>query len=340
MPLSILLIMSIGLVVGAALQCLAPLNFRPGIFFGITVDPEFRRTEDAQRILWSYRRPIIVMTVLCVGILWLVVPRLGGPAAPIAASALVFLGVSVAIISMARATRHVRAFAKPLSPIRTVSVISRKRALPGGWLPLFGPMLIVGTARWLLLMKRESMPAEVYGAALALLLVPFVSNAFFMWVAWLATFRMRRINAGGPAANEESADRRSGYWLRLGLAYFQTFLWVAMALAVARITTAATGPRFVLIAWASLVILAIIALVHVVKRRRLALDTPGVAITDNTPDSCWKWGIIYYNPEDPALVVETRTGRSGCDLNFGNKWSWLVTAVILATPFVIRLLWF
>jgi hypothetical protein len=95
MPLSILLIMSIGLVVGAALQCLAPLNFRPGIFFGVTVDPEFCRTEDAQRILWSYRRPIIVMTVLCIATLWLVVPRLGGPAAPIAASALVFLGVSV-----------------------------------------------------------------------------------------------------------------------------------------------------------------------------------------------------------------------------------------------------
>jgi murein DD-endopeptidase MepM/ murein hydrolase activator NlpD len=84
--------MSIGLVVGAALQCLAPLNFRPGIFFGVTVDPEFCRIEDAQRILWSYRRPIIVMTVLCIATLWLVVPRLGGPAAPIAASALVFLG--------------------------------------------------------------------------------------------------------------------------------------------------------------------------------------------------------------------------------------------------------
>jgi len=184
------------------------------------------------------------------------------------------------------------------------------------------------------------MPAEVYRAALALLLVPFVTNAFGMWVAWLTTFRMRQINAGGPAANEESADRRSGYWLRLGLAYFQTFLWVAMALAVARITTAAMGPRSVLIMWATLVVLAIIALVHVVKRRRLAVDTPGVAIADNTPDSCWKWGIIYYNPEDPALVVETRTGRSGCDLNFGNKWSWVITAVILATPFVIRLLWF
>jgi len=339
MPLSILLIMSVGLVVGAAIQCLAPLNFRPGIFFGVTVDPEFLRTEDARRILWRYRRPIIVMTVLCIAALWLVVPRLSGPAAPLAASALVFLGVSVAIVSMARATSHVRPFAKPLSPIRTVSVIPRKRTLPGGWLPLFGPMLIVGTARWLLLTKRESMPPEVYRAALALLLVPFVWNALGMWVAWLATFRIRQINPGGPAANEESVDRRSKYWLRLLLAYFNTVLFVAMALAVARITTAAAGPRFVVIMWASLVVLATIALAYLVKRRRFALDTSGMTVGDSTPDACWKWGFIYYNPDDPAFVVETRAGRGGCDLNFGNKWSWVASAVILAAPFLIRFLW-
>jgi uncharacterized membrane protein len=340
MPLSILLIMSVGLVVGAALQCLGPLNFRPGIFFGVTVDPEFPLTEDARRILWYYRRPIIVMTVLSIATLWLVVPRLSGLAAPLAASALIFLEVSVAIVSMAAARRHVRGFAKPLSPIRTVSVIPAKRTLPGGWLPLFGPMLIVGTARWLLLLKRESMPAEVYRAALALLLVPFVWNAFGMWVAWLTTFRMRQINTGGPPANEESADRRSRYWLRLLMGYFNTVLWGAMARAVARITTPAAGPRFLLIAWAFLVALAMVALVHVVKRRRAVLDTPGVSIGDRTPDACRTCGLIYYNPNDPALVVETRAGRFGCDLNFGNKWSWVVSAAILATPFLIRFLWF
>ena len=332
--------MSLGLVAGAVLQCLGPLNFRPGIFFGVTVDPDFPRTEDARRILWYYRRPIIVMTVLSITTLWLAVPRLSGVAAPLAASALIFLEVSVAIVSMAAASRHVRGFAKPLSPIRTVSVIPTKQTLPGGWLPLFGPMLIVGTARWLLLMKRESMPAEVYRAALALLLVPFVWNAFGMWVAWMITFRMRQINSGGPPANEESADRRSRYWWRLLFAYFNTILWVAIALAFARITPPAAVPKFLLIMWAFLVALAMVALVHVVKRRRAVLDTPGVFIGDRTPDACWTWGLIYYNPNDPALVVETRTGRFGCELNFGNKWSWVVAAVILGTPFVIRLLWF
>ena len=151
--------------------------------------------------------------------------------------------------------------------------------------------------------------------------------------------RTRQINAGGAAANEESADRRFGYWLRLLIAYFQTLLWIAMALAVARITTVA-GPRFLAIAWASWLVFAVIVLVYVVRRRRLALDMPGVAIGDTTPDARWKWGLIYYNPDDPALVVETRAGRFGCDLNFGNKWAWVVSAVILAIPPVIRMLWF
>lgn len=69
------------------------------------------------------------------------------------------------------------------------------------------------------------------------------------------------------------------------------------------------------------------------------MEGPGAVLGDTTPDEGWKWGFIYYNPEDPALVVETRFGRFGSDLNFGNKWSWAVLAVILSTPFLIRFLW-
>src|SRR5271165_2473801 len=36
--------------------------------------------------------------------------------------------------------------------------------------------------------------------------------------------------------------------------------------------------------------------------------TPGGPAGDRTPDSCWKWGIFYINPRDPALFVEKRFG--------------------------------
>jgi hypothetical protein len=81
MPLSMMLMVSVILAVAAAMQCFATLTFRPGIFFGVTVDREFRQSENAHRIVWRYRRPILVMAVLCAAALWIVVPRLNGLAA-------------------------------------------------------------------------------------------------------------------------------------------------------------------------------------------------------------------------------------------------------------------
>lgn len=50
------------------------------------------------------------------------------------------------------------------------------------------------------------------------------------------------------------------------------------------------------------------------------------------PVGGWK-GPFYVNPADPALFVHSRWGRRfgwfGYTLNFGNRWSWLVLAVIV-----------
>src|SRR5215471_2226663 len=135
LPLFILVIVNVGIVAGAVIQWFGHLSFRPGVFFGVTVGPEFSRTEDAQRILWRYRRPIVVVAVLCSAALWLVVSRLKGVAAPLACSALIFIEVSAGIVSVAATSRHVRAFAKAPSPTRTrtASLLPRNRTLPGGW---------------------------------------------------------------------------------------------------------------------------------------------------------------------------------------------------------------
>ena len=47
-----LVMMNLAIVVAAAIQCPGPLTFRPGIFFGVTVDPEFRR--DERGVLWRH----------------------------------------------------------------------------------------------------------------------------------------------------------------------------------------------------------------------------------------------------------------------------------------------
>ena len=51
---------------------------------------------------------------------------------------------------------------------------------------------------------------------------------------------------------------------------------------------------------------------------------------DGTPDAGWKGGFLYYNPNDPALLVERRMGI-GWTLNLANRWSWLILgAAVLA----------
>jgi uncharacterized membrane protein len=56
---------------------------------------------------------------------------------------------------------------------------------------------------------------------------------------------------------------------------------------------------------------------------------------DGTPDSGWRWGLVYYNPADSAVVVKNRFGL-GWTLNFARPQAKLVVAgTLLFTAIVI-----
>jgi uncharacterized membrane protein len=48
-----------------------------------------------------------------------------------------------------------------------------------------------------------------------------------------------------------------------------------------------------------------------------------------TPEECWKAGMLYVNPNDPVLFVEKRIGV-GYTINFGNPVSWWFCAGLIA----------
>jgi uncharacterized membrane protein len=49
----------------------------------------------------------------------------------------------------------------------------------------------------------------------------------------------------------------------------------------------------------------------------------------------YKWGIFYFNPKDPRVIVPKRIQAMGWTLNFGNIYTYLlfigIVAVILVT---------
>jgi len=58
-----------------------------------------------------------------------------------------------------------------------------------------------------------------------------------------------------------------------------------------------------------------------------AVSTSAGGPSEVTPDSCWH-GSFYYNPQDPALFVDGRTGF-GLTANFARRLVWLLLAIIL-----------
>ena len=38
----------------------------------------------------------------------------------------------------------------------------------------------------------------------------------------------------------------------------------------------------------------------------------------NDPNN-WKWGLLYFNPDDPRILVPKRNQYLGLTLNFGNR---------------------
>ncbi|MCL1990887.1 MAG: DUF5808 domain-containing protein [Defluviitaleaceae bacterium] len=51
-------------------------------------------------------------------------------------------------------------------------------------------------------------------------------------------------------------------------------------------------------------------------------------------DAYWKWGMIYVNPQDPAIFVEKRFGI-GTTINFGRWQAWAITGVLVIITVVI-----
>jgi uncharacterized membrane protein len=74
MELIITLVVNIFMIVGAICWILVPTLSRRGIFFGITVEPDFRESAAARQILSRYTRTIAIIAGVCTAALWLAMP--------------------------------------------------------------------------------------------------------------------------------------------------------------------------------------------------------------------------------------------------------------------------
>jgi uncharacterized membrane protein len=60
-------------------------------------------------------------------------------------------------------------------------------------------------------------------------------------------------------------------------------------------------------------------------------DTLYMTQADKENDALWKWGVFYYNPNDPAVTVDKRKGY-GITFNYAHRVAYFYTALPLVIP--------
>jgi uncharacterized membrane protein len=312
---------------------LIPRLRKRNLYFGVTVTEEFRESEEGRAIARDFQVLTWAGTILAVAVaqiafsrqrmlLWGLTPE---------------IPVALAVIAWVRAWRRTRRHMSPPTGVRSVDLLEKPRATKSQVLalvlPLVGP---AGAAGWLWSRYSElpaRYPAHRGGAGhanryvakspLAVFASPLISFAtllFVLAVALAICFGSRRGSSGEQAG-------WAARFRRLNLAMLTTIMWLVSIMtsivSVAPLLPDGTLGWMMPVATGALLLAIIVFAVRLIR-----MSTEPTGGSDATSDACWTGGAIYYNPDDPALMVERRDGI-GYTINFGNRLSWALVALML-----------
>ena len=183
----------------------------------------------------------------------------------------------------------------------------------------------------------KSWASALFPVWLQLLVTGLITAA--SWLSWRSP---RQINPAQPGASLERSWQFRARMIRLILllAAAVNLMLLASGLTVWRILQAGPPLRIVLIL-IPLVAAAILVIVsYRMGQEGVRLAAPSEAPTGlvaRDDDRLWKGGMLYFNPNDPAILVPKRFGI-GWTLNFGHWLAWLVIPAIVAVTVALRLL--
>jgi uncharacterized membrane protein len=330
LPLTVIL-----LATGASAHFL-PRMMRPGLFFGVTVDPQFPFSEQGRLLLRQYRigvwcstavstaaslldiRPLFVLLLFAAGVVSSFLPaywsarrhRVAPPTAvetdTAAAPELVPGGVVALVL-----------------PFVLLACLGIWALSP--WHPLTGSLVTHWSAN-----GSDHWVKATPGAVIFRLAFSAFWCLIFVAMALGVLKASRRISPAGSAAPGERRFRRRVVQFTVVCEYF---------IAVLALLNVTQMPGFVVlgisVGFAAVLVTFAISLMRMGQGgNRLA--SPGtMQVGDRSRAACWKWGLVYFNRSDPAILVESRTGV-GYTLNFGNVWSWVLLGLIVAFPKVMH----
>jgi uncharacterized membrane protein len=320
-----------------------PLWRRSSLWFGVTVAPDFRNTLDARRVLRQYRIEMWALSLVAAVLLWAGVHR--EVAWMLAAGPM--LQVLGAAVAFARGRNRTRPFAQHPAGARAATLAAASEHLPGGPVAIVVPYAVLAAVAVFLHANWQRLPTRfpihwgidgtadrwaertwrgVDGPLLAgCLVIALLHVLGYMILAASPRGRM------ADTAEWTARFRRANLRMIVGMGWTLAALFGVLALN----PYLSRGNELVVPTWLMLAAIIAVTAAFVWPIVRISQE-PGSG-SDGTPDECWKFGQIYYNPNDPALMVEKRFGV-GYTINFGNRASWLLVGLLVLIVLVPLLL--
>ncbi len=343
MLLTLLLAGAFPAVVMIVIALALPHWSQRGLFFGVTVGADFAPTAEARAILRSYRTAVVVSGVFA---LVMAAGGVGHPFwLPVAAP---FVATAGMLVGYLRAHHAALAHTTAPATVREASLRVRRERLPGSPLGQSLPFLILAAAiaytalHWDELPQRIPIHFDAQG-------VPngWAAKGFFgafagaglpaLCCVLMLLFSASLLRSSRPGTTGASSGTLRRVFLKGLLACeFLLALVGTCVTAIPFVTSPQSreGITLLVIVAAMAFPLVLLSYLGIAASRAMGLGAAAEAGQkpspgDGTPDACWRAGMFYLNRDDPALWVPKRFGI-GYTLNFGNRRSWVIMAVLLA----------
>ena len=276
-----------------------------GIWFGVTVAADYPASPVARATLRDFRLTVWLLGLAAVAMALL------EPFGPWTLQLAMMLEIFGMLGAMVVARRRTQPHAVRPTATRSASLLEAPETMPFGVAAPLVPLVILGSA---------GVYAYVSGAwrsAYPALLSGVVQTGMILLMGFGI---LRRSPRARVAANAAATIR----FRRVMVEYMVVATWVMAALLAAIAVAPGLPPMGVGFIFPALAILYV--------WRLIVLGRASGAGGDGTPDECWKLGLFYFNPADPAIFVEKRFGI-GYTCNFANRATWIFAGVIVALSF-------
>ena len=354
-------IVGLGLALQVALMGIVfwwmPLWGRPELHFGVTVPATFRSSDEGRRALGVYRRGLLISLAVSAALAWIVSG--GGIAWMSLATTTIFLvGVTTAYLA---ARNVVRPHAVAPTTVREAALQAEREPFALGAFALpFALLLLTGAALSVYWPNvPDPMPMRVDGAGEVLewgpkrigpivgpLIIGVMMCAMMPLLGAMIFRGVRRPDAS--RAEAVALHRRrlravrealiGGSWLIAAIFALLPFMQLSTRPQTTQLATIAVVVLAHLGGLAMVIWLLVrhgSAFTATTRAAEAAVD--GAPIGDRSDDRFWKWGAIYYNPDDPAVWVEKRIGI-GYTCNFAQPAAWWTLGAIIVVPIAVILI--